>query len=437
MNIATKYFFITVFLTLLQVESFASKILASATITPVFSIVDATCSSLTGSVTITSVTNGTPNYTITEGVTTLTTGITVPFTITNVSIGTHTYVVDDASGSTATFTALVTQSGSTPNLSAISPVTLNCTPSTATLNASSTSTNIVSYLWSGSGIISGAFTQTPTVNQPGNYTVTLSEGFCTNTVVVSVLSNSNSPNISITSPIVTPCVTSSIIVTGTSSTAGATFSWSPQSVSTNTALVNSSGNYTLTVTEPLSSCVSTSVVSVAISPNVVAGIIAGADLNCSGIIGFSCLNTSFNNQWIISTGDTVFNSTQFSFAFPNVGTYSVTLITSPNSNCADTAETTITINAVSTIVYESTPNVFTPNGDGVNDLIDFSKFIACDTYEFEIFDRWGLSMLKSTNTKQTYWDGRTASGIEVSAGTYFFYLKTSSLTFKGTISLFR
>ena len=84
------------------------------------------------------------------------------------------------------------------------------------------------------------------------------------------------------------------------------------------------------------------------------------------------------------------------------------------------------------------PNVFTPNGDGINDLIDFSKYSACATaYEFEIFDRWGLSILKSTETKQTYWDGRTTSGIEVSDGTYFYILKTNSNSYRGIISVFR
>ena len=96
-----------------------------------------------------------------------------------------------------------------------------------------------------------------------------------------------------------------------------------------------------------------------------------------------------------------------------------------------------TINTISGSLYESTPNVFTPNGDGINDLIDFSKYIACAVYEFEIFDRWGLSILKSSETKQTYWDGRTTSGIEVNTGTYFFYLKTSKQTYRGTITLFR
>ena len=131
------------------------------------------------------------------------------------------------------------------------------------------------------------------------------------------------------------------------------------------------------------------------------------------------------------------NSCLFSYQFVATGNYTVTLITNPNSNCADTAKTPITINSISNITYDSAPNVFTPNGDGVNDLIDFSKYIACAAYEFEIVDRWGLSILKSSNAKQTYWDGRTTSGEEVSAGTYFFYLKTSKQTYKGTISLFR
>lgn len=51
------------------------------------------------------------------------------------------------------------------------------------------------------------------------------------------------------------------------------------------------------------------------------------------------------------------------------------------------------------------PNVFTPNGDGLND--DFgilNKFIVEDLNYFEIYDRWGEKVFSATN-KQARWDG--------------------------------
>ena len=65
--------------------------ICSLILSPSVTLTNANCNSSSGSVTINSITNGVPNYTITESVSTLTTNITLPYTISNVSIGTHTY----------------------------------------------------------------------------------------------------------------------------------------------------------------------------------------------------------------------------------------------------------------------------------------------------------------------------------------------------------
>jgi gliding motility-associated-like protein len=56
------------------------------------------------------------------------------------------------------------------------------------------------------------------------------------------------------------------------------------------------------------------------------------------------------------------------------------------------------------------PNVFTPNGDGINDVF-------MSDIELEIFDRNGLSLYKGT----TGWDGRY-NGKPADPDTYFYYL---------------
>lgn len=51
------------------------------------------------------------------------------------------------------------------------------------------------------------------------------------------------------------------------------------------------------------------------------------------------------------------------------------------------------------------PNVFTPNGDGVNDMYGISNlFIVDELNSFEIFDRWGESVFFTT-TKGEGWNG--------------------------------
>jgi gliding motility-associated-like protein len=67
------------------------------------------------------------------------------------------------------------------------------------------------------------------------------------------------------------------------------------------------------------------------------------------------------------------------------------------------------------------PNVFTPNGDGVNDLFKFTGICDRNTYTLKIYDRWGILMF-ATSDKNINWDGRTTSGKEASEGVYYYII---------------
>jgi gliding motility-associated-like protein len=68
------------------------------------------------------------------------------------------------------------------------------------------------------------------------------------------------------------------------------------------------------------------------------------------------------------------------------------------------------------------PNVFTPNGDGINDVFAFK--INGTLTDFSVYNRWGNLIKNSTLNTNTYisWDGRTTSGEECSNGVYFYTL---------------
>jgi gliding motility-associated-like protein len=70
------------------------------------------------------------------------------------------------------------------------------------------------------------------------------------------------------------------------------------------------------------------------------------------------------------------------------------------------------------------PNVFTPNGDGINDTFNFS-IVGASNINFNIYNRWGNIIQNSTLASHTYisWDGRTTSGIECASGIYFYTLQ--------------
>jgi gliding motility-associated-like protein len=93
-----------------------------------------------------------------------------------------------------------------------------------------------------------------------------------------------------------------------------------------------------------------------------------------------------------------------------------------------------------------TSNVFTPNGDNINDeYTPFSTLTVLATpvainnqlnnvienYELSIYDRWGLLLFKTTAVTET-WNGKTTSGKECSEGTYYWIAKYKAKCSKNT-----
>lgn len=79
------------------------------------------------------------------------------------------------------------------------------------------------------------------------------------------------------------------------------------------------------------------------------------------------------------------------------------------------------------------PNVFTPNGDGINDLFVIKGLEKNDIVQ--VYDRWGISLAEFNGSKAG-WDGYTTAGIKCSNGVYYYIVqKTNSEIIKGFIHL--
>ncbi|WP_186742690.1 gliding motility-associated C-terminal domain-containing protein, partial [Spirosoma utsteinense] len=66
------------------------------------------------------------------------------------------------------------------------------------------------------------------------------------------------------------------------------------------------------------------------------------------------------------------------------------------------------------------PNVFTPNGDGKNDLFAPLRCPAfVEQVEFIVYNRWGAKVYQSTGASLA-WDGRSSSGAELPSGLYYY-----------------
>jgi gliding motility-associated-like protein len=84
----------------------------------------------------------------------------------------------------------------------------------------------------------------------------------------------------------------------------------------------------------------------------------------------------------------------------------------------------------------SVPNVFTPNDDGINDILYVSGLCIKNNFQFSVYDRWGVQMY-STVQRNNGWDGRTTSGKQAPDGVYYYIIKLDDKTYTGFAQLIR
>ena len=138
-----------------------------------------------------------------------------------------------------------------------------------------------------------------------------------------------------------------------------------------------------------------------------------------------------------NTGDIV--QYEPSHKYTQQGTFNISLVAEYYNDqlevsCYDTAWQTINVEGYD--VY----NVFTPNGDGVNDVYEFSDEVLT-SLNVDIFNRWGQQVfsLKDVNG---FWDGKGYNGELLPEGVYFFTMEAvgelgTSYVEEGTITLIR
>ena len=307
--------------------------------------------------------------------------------------------------------------------------TLNLTPSSGGVW---TSSNPAVATVDNAGLVTGISAGT------ANMVFTDATTGCFNTLVAGLITVNPIPNVTV--PF------GGIVCKGTTlnltPSTGGTWTSSNPAVATinNSGLVTgiSFGNANMVFTDATTGC----------SSNASFGIITvngvTAVVNASPNTGFMPLNVVFNNTGSIGTtyswsfGDTsaTLNTFEVNHAYNSIGNYVATLIVT-DGVCFDTAKVVIEVKAQSSIVI---PNIFTPNGDGNNDLFSVSGKNITEV-KGEIFNRWGQKLYEWNNIKGG-WDGRTIAGTEVSDGTYFFIINAKGIddeiySKKGTLTLIR
>jgi len=224
-----------------------------------------------------------------------------------------------------------------------------------------------------------------------------------------------------------------------------TYNWAPQPGSAqpggaaNEAVITwdslgGTGNLTLVITGPNGCSSYPAMMPVTVSPAVTAAFTYTPN-NTFGSVPISFTNQSVNNHsntWTFGDGGTS-SAEDPTYIFNNQGTYDVMLVVTSEAGCSDTAYSEITV--VDGLVI---PNVFTPDGDGINDFFEV-YLTGFDQYKCEIFNRWGESVF-STETPSIQWDGRIKSGGLASNGVYFVAihcsLKGKPFKYEGHVTVF-
>ncbi len=152
---------------------------------------------------------------------------------------------------------------------------------------------------------------------------------------------------------------------------------------------------------------------------------------------------NFNNQTFLpnlpghwSFGDGFYSLDHDpSHQYYNPGTYDVQLISYGAGGCNDTLVLSLTVIQPDTLI----PNVFSPNGDGINDVFDV-KVPPTESYSLTIFDRWGRQLFASTDPNSK-WNGKLADA-DVPEGVYYYVIAMKPiagaiLRYNGPVTLLR
>ncbi len=337
-------------------------------------------------------------------------------------------------GTTTTYTVTVSNSGCT-NTSQVT-ITVNPVPTASAMGNASicagSSTSISAsggtfYSWSPTSGLSSPTSATTNASPTSTtqYIVTVSNSFgCSDTASVWIIVSNA---MSISGSTVTPSVcgnTDGSINVGTVSggTAPLTYTINGSGAQSSPIFTGlGQGNYNITVTD-VNGCSTSQTYTVGHVNNV------NAAFTATPPSGVSPLTVNFNNG---STGANNFiwdfgnglgsGLTNPSTVYGNTGQYVVTLIAYNNTpNCADTA--TFIIDVYDEVVV-IVPNIFSPNGDGNNDIFYVST-VGVKTVSGTIFNRWGKKVYEWNGTPSTTlgWPG-TINGAKAEDGTYYYVIK--------------
>lgn len=383
-----------------------------------------------------------PNATCSQGVATLVADTTGDITgvewspggqtTPSVNVPPGTYSVEVTNSFGCTDTAQFTVANADP-LVTITGDTFTCFNAPVALTANVTPVgNNYSYTWSPN------VGNTQTVNvQSGEFVVTVADpsGLCTDVDTFQI--DNITPTVTINGNVLF-CEGDTIQLT--SSTQANNYQWFSNGVAIpsgndDNLAVSDSAQYILVITDAFGCSISDTVLvdpaelpTAAFVTNPPTGAVEDIDIS---FIDQSVPGTFPLTNWSWSFEDGIpFNvstdQNPSNIQFDNPGSPTVTLIITDSIGCQDT----ITIDIP--VLPKFVPNVFTPDGNNLNDFLVITQAEVLDNCKLWVFNRWGTVVYKTENY-QNDWDGGNNS-----EGTYFYILEQpNGDRYTGNITILR
>jgi gliding motility-associated-like protein len=334
--------------------------------------------------------------------------------------GTYTVTVTDANG--------CTQTGSF-NINLVVPLTVNsggnqstCSGDPVTIaGVASGGALPYSYTWS-NGAISGAQSVNPSSTTVYTLTVTDVNG-CSSQASVTV-DVTPYPTLQVSQDL-DICFQAS---TQLSASGATTYSWSPSAGLSDPNIANPTANPLTTTTYVLTaangSCVTTDSVTVTVLPEIIPSFVPDT------LQGFTPFTVNFNNtssgantyNWAFGDGNISADQNP-THIYETMGQYTVLLTATNALGCSDTVSFSyIIVDSFSSLFI---PNIFTPNGDNLNDVFHFDE-LAIVEISCTIFNRWGKEVY-SWSELESGWDGKSTDGTELPEGSYIYVVKATGI----------
>ena len=265
-----------------------------------------------------------------------------------------------------------------------------CSGASATLTASSTSTLSVTFDWDNAGTNVNPIVVSPTIQTPY-------------TVVGTDINNCQSTPLTVTVNI-NPLPTAQTITGNTFVCVGAMGAptvlsapnngyWTGPAPSTATVSANSTtanitqgGVYTLNT---INSCGNAQTTYTVTADSVIASFTANpvtGQVPLSVTFTNASVGNSLSYAWSFGDGNASLNPNP-SHIYTSAGNFQAILLATDNLGCKGLDSLTIKITDVPSVIV--IPNVFSPNGDNINDLFSVNA-TGINNFDCRVYDRWGL-----------------------------------------------